>query len=164
MKNCYKYTLLPVCVLFAVAACTPDTECRTEETVHCGVVFQCDSTVTTSDTTYSVTFNTIDSLTLTGVDNDSVLYDNQKSVTAIALPLRKNAEETRFNLTVNGRQDVLVVRHRNRDYFISLACGCFVYHDIDTAYTEGKLVKDTEILNTAVENTQQDNIRLYIHL
>lgn len=149
-------------LLFFVWACKPDTECRTEEAVRCRVVFECDSVVTTADTTYTTTFTTIDSLTVKGVGQDSVLYDNQKSISSISLPLRKDTSETRFDITFNGQNDVLVIRHSNHDYFVSLACGCFVYHDIDTVYTEGGLVKYALILNTAVENVEQDNVQLKI--
>lgn len=153
------YLLLP---LLLFAACRPDTECRTEETVNCRVIFYCDSLMPSADTMKVVYFDVIDSVTVQGVGNDSVLYDNEKGVTSLSLPLKKDANETRYSLKLNEYTDELVIRHQNRDYFVSLACGCFVYHTIDDAYSTANAVNRVEIINSSVENTEQDNLRLYI--
>lgn len=157
-----KHIIYTLPVLLLLAACTVDTECRQTESVRCVVVFTCDSVVNNADTTYRTVFNTLDSVTVQGVGNDSILYYNQKNVNKLSLPLRSDTTETRYLLTLNSRQETLVIRHDNNEYFVSLACGCFVFHEVDTAFGTNGRIYNSEILNTAVQNTEQDNIRLYI--
>ena len=156
-----KYILFLILVL-TLAACMPDKECRQTESVRCVIVFSCDSLVSNEDTTYTATFTTIDSVTVQGVDVDSVLYDNRKSVSKLSLPLRSDTTETQYSLTLNSKTETLVIKHQNNEYFVSLACGCFVFHEVDTAYGSSGLITNSEVLNTAVQNVEQDNIRLYI--
>ena len=144
-----------------LCSCTPDTECRIEENVNCILTFDCDSIRATEDTTFVVKFDQIDSLTIKGMDVDSVLYDNEKSVSSVALPLRSDINSTKYNLVLNGHQYLLTINHQNEEHFISMECGCFVYHQIDTAYTNSG---DTvEIINTSVENSEQTNLKLHLH-
>lgn len=146
-------------VLLLFSACEPDTECRQEETVSLKVVFLCDSLDAEGE---KVTFTTIDSLTLQGVGSDSVLLNNAKNVQSLSLPLRKDTVLTSFALTINEKKDTLTIRHTNNQQFISLACGCFIYHTIEEAVHTSAVIDSLEILNTAVENYQQDNLRLYL--
>lgn len=149
-------------LLLLLAGCSIDTDCRQTEAIRCVVVFSCDSLVSNEDTTYTAIFTSIDSVTVTGVGIDSVLYDNKKGVSKLSLPLRSDTTETRYQLTLNSKPEQLVIRHQNDEYFVSLACGCFVFHEVDTAFGTTGLITDTEVLNTAVQNTEQNNIRLYI--
>lgn len=155
------YSFFCLCLLLAGAGCTVDSECRMENTVRLHAVLVCDSLTATGDT---VRFNAIDSITVQGVGNDSLLLDNAKNISSLALPLRNDSDETAFLLTINGQQDVLTVRHRNEQHFISLACGCFVYHTIEDIRAEGVFVDAVEILNSDIANYEQDNIRIRILL
>ncbi|MBR1809954.1 MAG: hypothetical protein IJ776_11315 [Paludibacteraceae bacterium] len=126
------------------------------------MVFSCDSMVVTEDTMYLSSFTAVDSVTVQGVGIDSVLYNNQKNVSKLSLPLRSDTTETRYLLTLNSQPETLVIKHENNDYFVSLACGCFVFHEVDTAFGTNGLIIDSEVINTAVQNVEQDNIKLYI--
>lgn len=137
-------------------ACKPDTECRQTEAVRLKCLLSCDSITQDGDT---VGF-TLDSLTVQGVGSDSVLIDNRKSVSSISLPLRKDTTITQFALTCNEQTDTLVVYHQNDETFISLACGCFVYHTIDEARHKQNLITDIEILNSDIVNYEQDNLQI----
>ena len=149
-------------VLLLLCECSTDSECRQTESVRCVVVFSCDSVVSNADTTYTATFTTIDSVTVQGVGTDSVLYSNQKSVSKLSLPLRSDTTLTKYLLTLNSQLDTLVIKHENNDYFVSLACGCFVFHEVDTAFGTTGLIVNSEVLNTAVQNAEQNNIKLYV--
>ncbi len=157
--------LKTICLMFVIlllAACKPDTECRQTESVRCVIVFECDSVHSDEDTTFTVKFTAIDSVSVQGVGNDSVLYDNQHYVSKLSLPLRSDTTETQYLLTLNSEEDILTIKHENNDYFVSLACGCFVFHEVDTAYGETGLIVNSKVLNTAVQNVEQENVRLYI--
>lgn len=154
MKRTNKWIMLAVVI--GLCCCEPDTECRITESVRCRVVFRCDSL----QDGVAVAFSTLDSVTVWGVDADTVLYANAKRVSALSLPLKREADKTEYAMVLNGREDTLTIWHRNREYFVSLACGCFVYHEVDSA---GGRTITGEVLNTAVENMEQDNVRLYVH-
>ncbi len=151
-------------ILVLLAACSVDEECRQTESVRCVVVFSCDSVVSNEDTVYTVNFNTVDSVTVQGVGSDSVLYNNQKNVSRLSLPLRSDTTETRYQLTLNSHPETLVIQHTNDEYFVSLACGCFVFHAVDTAFGTNGMIVNSEVINTAVQNVEQDNIKIYISL
>ncbi len=157
-----KRYLIFLFIIIGLAACETDSECRQTETIRCVVVFSCDSLVSNEDTIYIATFTNIDSVTVQGVGTDSVLYKNKKSVSKLSLPLRSDTTETRYHLTLNEQEDTLVILHTNNEYFVSLACGCFVFHELDTAFGTNGLIQNSQVINTAVQNTEQDNIRLYI--
>lgn len=161
MRKHFPIWLLVLCLL---AACDQQTTvCLQTEAVRCRVVFSCDSLVQTADTAYIGTFTVVDSLTVQGLGSDSVLYANSKAVSSISLPLRKDTVATAFCLRLNDATDTLTIRHTNNEYYVSLACGCFVFHQVDTALSRTGLVQKVEVLNTAVENVEQDNLRLYVH-
>ena len=145
-----------------MVSCQPDTECRTANNIGMQVVFSLDS-MRLSDTTL-VTFSRFDTLTVQGVGNDSVLYDHSRNVQSIFLPLRTDTTLTAYALSAYNRHDTLYISHDNNVVFISLACGCFVYHTLNYVNNRGGLVDSIELLNATIENYKQDNVRLYVHL
>ncbi len=140
-------------IAFAMASCTPDTECRQDEHVRC-VVFFADAA-----TQEALAFET---LTVQGVGADSILLNNAENVGKLSLPLRVDTTVTQYLITHNTLNDTLTIYHTPAPYFVSMACGCFVYHTIDSVQTENILFTQSEILNTAVQNMPEDNIRLLI--
>lgn len=155
--RCYKILFLGLLTL-VLLNCEPDKECRQTANVNCKVVFACD---TMGADSAMIRFKTIDSLSVWGLGSDSVLYDNRKNVTSLLLPLRGDTTITKFLMVLHGSTDTITVYHQNTNTFISLACGCFIYHTIDTVLCSSALLDSVQILNTAVENYEQDNVRLY---
>ncbi len=133
-----------------MVGCTPDEECRQDEHVRCKVIFALED-----GTSFA-----FDSLTVLGVGNDSVLYDNAKNVSSLSLPLRADGNLTQFVLTIPNGGDTLSIYHTPAPYFVSMACGCFVYHVIDSVKICRSMVWEPEILNSAVQNVEQENIKL----
>ncbi len=142
-------------LLLLMASCTPSTDCRQTENVRCVVLF------INGKTQNPIAF---DSLTVQGVGSDSILVKNQKKVNKLSLPLRTDTTATSFLLTSGSYKETITIYHTPAPYFISMACGCFVYHTIDTIETTNVRLTEAEILNTAVQNTPEDNIRLFFHL
>ncbi len=156
MRNALHYILLLTLGswLLTLSACTPDTECRQDEHVRCVVVFA------DANTQEALAF---DSLTVQGVGSDSLVLNNAKNVGKLSLPLRVDTNETSFVLTSGDiYQETITIYHTPAPYFVSMACGCFVYHTVDSVQTENILFAQSEILNTAVQNMPEDNIRLLI--
>lgn len=160
LKTIYKSLLLYL-LLLTWTGCKVDEECRIEDTIRLHAVLICDSIISTGDT---LRLNALDNLTIQGLGSDSLLLDNASNISSIALPLRNDQNETVFLLTTNNRQETLTIHHQNKQHFISLACGCFVYHTIEDIRSEGVLIDSIEVLNSNIENYTQDNIRIHLLL
>lgn len=126
-------------------SCKVETVCREQEKVCCRVVF-----------------DAMDSLTVQGVERDSLLYANSKSISSIDLPLRSDTTCTAYRLIFGGEEHILTLQHTNEPTFISLACGCFVYHTIEEASLSAFPADSVEILNASVGNRVEQNIRLHL--
>ena len=66
-------------------------------------------------------------------------------------------------MTFHNQTDTLFVEHTPRQYFVSLACGCAVYHTITAAWSTDYRVDSIQIVNANVENAVQENLCLYLH-
>lgn len=149
--------LLLLLLLGSLVSCQPDTVCRQDNTVALGVSVQYLFTDSAGNTTIQ---NTFDSISVQGINNDSVLYANAHNLSALWLPLRPDTSLTAFSLLWHGQYDTLYVRHDNTLRFISHACGCAIYHTIDSVWHRGNAIDSIAIINATVETTQQENIQL----
>ena len=66
-------------------------------------------------------------------------------------------------MTFHEQTDTLYVAHTPRQYFVSLACGCAIYHTITAAWSSDARVDSVQIINASVESAVQDNLRIYLH-
>ena len=142
-----------------LVACQPDTTCRQSINVAAGIALQglaVDSLGEASE------FTAWDSITVQGVGSDSVLYNNSYNVSRILLPLHTDTNLTAYSILWHEQYDTLYIRHTNTMKFISMACGCAIYHLIDTAWYSGSRIDSIKIVNTAVETVAQDNIRVFV--
>lgn len=155
------YCPIVFCLLLACASCSVDEECRTDDNVRLHAVLVCDSLTATGDT---VMFNALDSIRVQGIGSDSLLLNNTKNVSSLSLPLRSDTTTTSFVVQTNGQCDTIAIQHTNDNHFVSLACGCFVYHTIENVKTTHTFIAETEIVNATIENYEQDNIRIHILL
>ncbi len=133
-----------ITIMIAFVSCKPDETCRQEEKVRCTCVIA----------------NGIDSLTVYGVGIDSLILNNAKSVTKLSLPLHPDKSLSEYVLQSGDLIDTLRIHHTPAPYFVSMACGCFVFQTIDAATVTGTIFKQTEIVNTAVQNVEEENIKL----
>ena len=140
-----------------LVSCQPDTVCRQYNTVALGISVQYLSTDSAGNTT---THNTFDSISVQGINNDSVLYTNQHNLDALWLPLRPDTSITAFTMLWHNQYDTLYIMHDNTLRFISHACGCTIYHTIDSVWHRGNAIDSIAIINATVETTQQNNIQL----
>ena len=68
-----------------------------------------------------------------------------------------------FYFAVSYRIDTLYIQHTPRQQFISMACGCTVYHTITAAWSTDPRVDSVSIINASVEAAAQDNLCIYLH-
>ncbi len=152
--------------------CETDTECRQSSAIYMNVVFSGDSLRPSTDSVRlsldsgamdTVRFSTVSGLEIRGLGRDSVLYPDSVSISAAKLPLRPDTTLSQFVLRYQGKSDTLIISHQNDMQFISLACGCFVYHTLDNAAFAGSFVDSTDILNAAVTTASDTHLRIYFH-
>ena len=159
MKN--KLIHIAFLLFFAVVltCCKPTNSCIIKDNVRLKLLFTADSISIGGD---SVTVAKLDSLTLYGLERDSLILNNAKSVSSANLPLRTDTTATAFVLQYSDLTDTFYIVHTNREQYISLACGCFVYHDIDTVTSTRNLIDSITIINSTIENYSQDNVRFHL--
>ena len=144
--------------LALLTGCQPDTECRQSTKVVAGISLR---GLAVDTTELATEFTSWDSITVQGVGSDSVLYNNSKNISRILVPLRQDSTITAFSVMWHDMEDVIYFRHDNTMRFISMACGCVVYHNIDSVWVEGTWIDSVKILNSAVESIEQDNVKVF---
>ena len=158
--------------LIGLASCSADTECRQTTGIHLNVVFLCDSLRQSTDSARlakdslamdTIRFSTITGMQIHGVGRDSILYTEDQTISKAQLPLRPDSLHTDFVFTFNGITDTLIIHHQNDMQFISLACGCMVFHTLDGLSGPRILIDSTDILNSQVGTSNDEHIRLYFH-
>jgi len=161
----YLIYILLIPFLLSALSCAVDEECRKERIVKTDVEF-IKRTFNPINNTYSSSALAVDSLTVQGLDTlgvliDSVLYNNQKRVSLINLPLNKFASESTFIIKFNQTTDTLTIYHTNTDVFLSLECGCLKTHTIDTVLTTNHYIDSVKILNHNVNTTDAKHLQIY---
>ena len=144
--------------MIGLVACEPDRTCRQDTDVNATIVLKCLHFDTLDVMTQEETW---DSITVQGVGSDSVLYQNRKGVKHVYIPLREDTTVTAFRMIWRGKTETVYIQHDNTQRFVSMACGCVIYHQIEKVWTDKVWADSVVILNTAVEAVEQDNIRIY---
>ena len=106
--------------------------------------------------------NQWDSVQIWGVECDTMPYIEVKNQSKLWLPLRVDTAVTTYQILWHEQLDFITIHHNNDRQFISNACGCMVYHTIDTVLFGGAFIDSVEVLNTIVSGTTEENILLYL--
>ncbi|NDP20756.1 MAG: hypothetical protein GZ091_06720 [Paludibacter sp.] len=163
------YILFISILLFGVS-CTKDEECRKNRYVNMGVGLYHVSYNATTDT-YSKSTLSIDSLTLRGINVDtlsgnetlvdSILYNNKKSISKLVLPLNKLKNQSKYLVQFNQVIDTITILYRKFDYYLSLECGCIKTFSIDTVLTTNNYIDSVRIINHDVNNNNEEHLQIY---
>ena len=112
---------------------------------------------------HTVKYTSWDSITVELLGEYNLLFDNGKSISKLPMPLLPDTTISTFLITFHEQTDTLFVEHTPRQYFVSLACGCAIYHTITAAWSTDPRVDSVQILNANVENAVQENLCIYLH-
>lgn len=143
-----------------LCGCTMDKQCRVTYKVEMQALFN--TYAVGADSTY-VTYERFDSVTVQGVGNDSILYNNAKSVAKLYLPFRPDTTVTAYSIIYHDKPDTLYIKHDNTVQFISLACGEVVFHTIESVWAAGTWIDSVVVLDPTVEVNGKENIRIVTH-
>lgn len=155
-----------------LAACSADTECRQSSAIYMTVEFSGDSLRQSTDSARlskdslamdTIRFSTVTGMQIRGVGRDSIIYDSTATFTKAYLPLRPDTTITAFEFIYQGRTDTLRLYHQNDMQFISLACGCFVFHTLDRFASNRTVVDSCDIVNAGVTTAAETNLKIFYH-
>ncbi len=173
------FIIFIVTILLHVS-CATDETCTQTKNVKLTAGFY---HVSYNDLTKTNTFSalSIDSITVQGmkIDTltgqyhlvDSILYNNQKHVSTIELPLnnlllksnisKKFPTQSTFKIKFNATVDTITIYHTNLNDYLSLECGCIVTHSIDTVTMTSHFIDSVRIKIHDVNTINAENISLY---
>ena len=143
-----------------IPSCGYDEECRKDKTVKLGVGFYSKifSPKTQND---SVIVLKIDSITVIGLDNDSVLYNNTKNISSIKLPLKISANQSDFIFRINNITDTVTFLHENYDFYLSFDCGCVKSHSVEAIVNTNHYIRKISIYEPNVNTTNAEHIQIF---
>ena len=99
-----------------------------------------------------------DSLTLYGLNRDSIIYSRTSDITLALIPLNDTAQTSTFVIKINGITDTITFQYSSYPHLISKECGYTYYHHLNTDPVFTKhiiteiVLEDPTITNLKVEN------------
>lgn len=148
----FKGILLLTTILLMVS-CTSDNEtCREETRVVLRIGFF---------SSESSALASIDSVTIMGIPDETLFYNNSKNINKVELPLVASGTATQFAIRFNEQWDTLTVLHTTNPYFVSYACGMIYNHQIDTVLIRGAVSKSLKIDAKLVNNQNVQHLQIY---
>jgi hypothetical protein len=154
MKRLLLIIVLVVGTMILYVCCSSDNTCHQ----NLYVVTEANFYTLKNDT---ATIVTMDSIWVKGLNNDSIIYNNTKSVSSINLPLRKMQDTTVFVVRFNNVYDTLHIVYTNNRQYLSLECGCLVTQTLDSTYSTHHKIKRSKITQPNVGTTEVENLQIY---
>lgn len=104
-----------------------------------------------------------DSLTLYGLNNDSIIYYKSSKVQPALIPLNASKESSTFVININGIADTIEFRYISYPHMISKECGYTFYHQLTDSvrYYTRHAIKNISTGSKTVTNLNVENIRIY---
>lgn len=143
---------------FYLVSCKPETRCYQEMNSAMIVTFSADSINANGDTIHYAQW---DSLSIVGVGSDTGMQG--KNIKSVGLELRPDTNFTMYLMQYHNQIDTLFIEHTPKQHFVSMACGCAVYHTINKVWSSDPRIENISIINANIETIAQDNICIYLH-
>ena len=104
-----------------------------------------------------------DSLSLYGLNNDSIIYNKSTKVQPALIPLNASRESCSFVININGIADTIEFRYISYPHMISKECGYTFYHELTDSvrYYTRHAIKTISTGNKTITNLNVENIRIY---
>jgi hypothetical protein len=102
-----------------------------------------------------------DSLTLYGLNNDSIIYNKSAKVQPTLIPLNASLDSCIFVIIINAVTDTIQFRYNSSPHLISKECGYTFYHHLDSVIPKYHAIKEIIINNRTITNLNVQNISIY---
>lgn len=131
-----------------VSSCSEEEDCS----MNARPMMQCYLYTIDRENNNRVQNDTLDSLTITALETDSIILNNEKRVHGLSLPLRYTADSTvlvfHYSKDPKIKKDTIIIRQKNTPYFLSMDCGYqmkqsitgreYSRHILDSIYIQSK--------------------------
>jgi Family of unknown function (DUF6452) len=103
-----------------------------------------------------------DTLTLSGLNNDSIIYDNESDIQPCLFPLNSATDYCSFKININGITDTIEFNYYSFPHLVSKECGYTYYHNLDSiiGYTTN-IIDSISISKENITTINEENIRIY---
>ena len=160
--KCYLSIPILSCVLalgsLLLVSCEPDKVCHQEMQVYMQVALSADSLDAEGEV---VNYSQWDSVRVIGIGTDvGIIGRNTKS---LKLELRPDTIMTQFLMLYHNQVDTLCIEHTPMLHYVSMACGCQMYHTITRAWSTDMRVDSVSIINASIESVAQVNLCVFMH-
>lgn len=142
-------------VAFGFITCTTTENCNEEKSVNMQFGFY-------TNTSTSTTELSIDSIWVRGLGVDSFLYKKKTAIKSILVPLKDLDIHTDYIVRFNNITDTISVFYQsNKQYYLSLECGCVVSHTIDEVIFTKNFIKSVIIKNRNINTLSTENVQIF---
>lgn len=159
MKALIKFIIFGIIlcpVIGIIVSCSEEADCS----MATRAMMQC--YLYTIDDEQIVQNDTLDSLTVTAYDTDSIIINNQKKVHDLSLPLRYTADSTVLVFHYSRtRRDTLIIRQTNTPYFLSMDCGYQMKQTIRSISYSRHQLDSLHISNNEASIYGTENLKLF---
>jgi len=153
-----KILLIINCSLLMVN-CGSDGDCRQTAVVSLGVDFYKTELNLVTEKFDNKPYS--DTLTIFGLGNDSLLYEYTKE-DKVRLPLKLFSTQTTYIFERKHlAPDTITFNYENEENFISLECGCLIFHRITDIEHTFYNIDSVVVINNFVADNTGKNIRIY---
>lgn len=156
-------------VLLSLPSCLNEEVCEDVATVpvRLGFYIEPDPDDPLSDEPIPVS---IDSITIYGVGNDSIIYNNTLNASQIELPLNSLTDSSGFVFRFpqpadlpQRLQDTLWLYYQTEPFLISLECGFITFYELTDIQYTNTFIDTIEIDNISIINTLDEHIKIFPH-
>lgn len=102
-----------------------------------------------------------DSLTVYGLNMDSLIYNKERNVGIVRFPLNAAADSSVFIIKINTLADTIMFRYTSYPHLISKECGYTYYHTLEPPLFTKHVLDSISMPKNAVTNLNEENIRIF---
>lgn len=101
-------------------------------------------------------------LTLSGLNNDSLIYNSESNIQPSLFPLNSATDNCSFKIKINGITDTIEFNYYSYPHLVSKECGYTYYHNLDTVivYTTN-IIDSISLSKSNITTINEENIRIY---
>lgn len=144
-------------ILSIATACSEEADCSlaARPMMNCNLF-------TIDPETQRVDKDTLDSLTITSPEADSIILNNMKEVKKLSLPLRYTEDSTvmifHYSKTL---RDTVIIHQVNTPYFLSMDCGYQMKQSIEAVSYTRHYLDSIHISNPEAGIYERENLMLF---
>lgn len=103
-----------------------------------------------------------DSLSVRGLNLDTILYKGERNVQVARFPLNSSADTSVFVIKINNITDTLTFIYNSYPHLISKECGYTFYHNIEeTPVATHHIIDSISVTKNTITNLNEENIRIF---